>query len=111
MVARVDDDMGPTVRLTPAEERVLFLLPTWLSVRQMAERLFLSKNTVKTHMIAVYRKLGVDSRGAAVEKAIAMGLLRSSGWTTKPSTTSTAPMALTMVVFEAVPEREVRLSW
>ena len=53
--------------LTTAELRLLPLLPTHLSFREIAERLFVSRHTVKSQVQSVYRKLGVSSRGAAVE--------------------------------------------
>jgi LuxR family maltose regulon positive regulatory protein len=61
---------------SPAELRVLELLPTHLSLAQMAERLCVSTNTVKTHSKALYRKLGVSSRAEAVEEARTLGLLQ-----------------------------------
>ena len=62
--------------VSPAELRVLELLPTHLSLAQMAERLCVSTNTVKTHSKALYRKLGVSSRAEAVEEARTLGLLQ-----------------------------------
>ena len=61
--------------LTDAERRVLDLLPTQLTGGQIATRLFLTRNTVKSHMGHIYRKLGVSSRTAAVETARGLGLL------------------------------------
>lgn len=61
--------------LTPKELEVLRLLATRLSRREIGERLFVSLNTVKTHQRAVYRKLGVEHRGAAVSRARDLGLL------------------------------------
>ena len=61
--------------LTPAEMRVLRYLPTHLSFEEIAGELFVSRNTVKTQAIAVYRKLGVTSRGRAVEQARELGLI------------------------------------
>ena len=61
--------------LTPAEHRVLELLPTYLSASEMAERLFVSQNTVKSHLRSIYRKLGVASRADAVLRARESGLL------------------------------------
>ena len=66
---------GETWALTPAELRVLQLLPTHLSFPAIASRLFVSPNTVKTHARAVYRKLDASSRGEAVANAYAAGLL------------------------------------
>ena len=59
---------GPS-SLTTAELRVLQLLPTHLSVAEIADRLYVSRNTVKSQTIAIYRKLGTSSRGGAVEIA------------------------------------------
>jgi LuxR family maltose regulon positive regulatory protein len=61
--------------LTTAELRVLQLLPTHLSFREMAEGLHVSANTVKTHAHAVYRKLDACSRSEAVLRAREAGLL------------------------------------
>ena len=61
--------------LTAAELRLLGYLPSHLSFRQIAERLFVSPNTVKTHARSIYRKLGVSSRGSAVDYARDAGLL------------------------------------
>ena len=43
--------------------------------REIGERLFVSRHTVKSHAMAVYRKLNVSSRNAAVERARELGLL------------------------------------
>jgi len=61
--------------LTPAERRVLELLPTYLTEQQMAEQLFVAHNTVKSHLKGVYRKLEVSSRADAVQCARDTGLL------------------------------------
>jgi len=61
--------------LTPAELRVLRYLPTHLSFAEIADQVYVSRNTVKTQAIAVYRKLGVSSRTAAVDRAREAGLL------------------------------------
>jgi LuxR family transcriptional regulator, maltose regulon positive regulatory protein len=61
--------------LTTAELRVLRYLPSHLSFREIAERLYVSPNTVKTHARGIYRKLGVSSRGTAVDRARGAGLV------------------------------------
>ena len=66
---------GENCALTNAELRVLELLPTHLSVPAIAARLYVSPNTVKTHVRAVYRKLHASSRAEAVACASAAGLL------------------------------------
>jgi DNA-binding CsgD family transcriptional regulator len=58
-----------------AELAVLRLLVTDLSAREIAQRLYLSPNTVRSHSRAIYRKLRVNSRGDAVARAEALGLL------------------------------------
>jgi LuxR family maltose regulon positive regulatory protein len=65
--------------LTTAELRVLQFLPSHLSFPQIAKRLYVSPNTVKTHVRALYRKLDASSRGQAVEKARDSGLLDLDG--------------------------------
>jgi LuxR family maltose regulon positive regulatory protein len=62
-------------RLTTAELRLLPLLMTHLSFREIGERLYLSRNTVKTQAISIYRKLAVSSRSEAIERAAGLGLL------------------------------------
>ena len=60
--------------LTAAELRLLPLLPTHLSFPEIAERLFVSRHTVKSQAQSVYRKLGVSSRAAAVEVMAELGM-------------------------------------
>ena len=61
--------------LTPAERRVLELLPTELSLKEIASRLWVSRETVRTHVNAIYRKLEVHSRSEAVARARELELL------------------------------------
>jgi LuxR family maltose regulon positive regulatory protein len=61
--------------LTTAELRVIPYLGTHLSFREIGERLFISRHTVKSHAISIYRKLSVTSRNSAVERARGLGLL------------------------------------
>ena len=70
-----DESSGWVSTLTAAELRLLPLLTTHLSFREIAERLFVSRNTVKTQAISVYRKLDASSRSEAIERAIALGLV------------------------------------
>lgn len=70
-----DGDAVGTEALTAAEARVLTHLPTHLGLAMIASELHLSRNTVKTHTSAIYRKLGVSSRAEAVTAARAAGLL------------------------------------
>jgi LuxR family maltose regulon positive regulatory protein len=69
------DSAGDGLTLTAAELRVLRMLPTHLSFPAIAKQLFVSTNTVKTHVRALYRKLDASSRSEAVSHAAAAGLL------------------------------------
>jgi LuxR family transcriptional regulator, maltose regulon positive regulatory protein len=60
--------------LTTAELRLLPLLPTHLSFAEIGERLYVSRHTVKTQAISIYRKLGVSSRSQAVQRLHQLGL-------------------------------------
>ena len=63
--------------LTPAERRVLELLATHLPETEIAQRLHVSQNTLKTEVRGLFRKLDVHSRSDAVERARQIGLLKS----------------------------------
>jgi LuxR family maltose regulon positive regulatory protein len=78
---RVAASAGPAgawaMSLTGAELRLLPYLATHLTFPEIASRLFLSRNTVKTEAVSIYRKFGASSRGQAVERAVEAGLLES----------------------------------
>lgn len=57
-------------RLTRTEAAVLALLVEGLTNKAIADRLYVSVNTVKTHMRNIYRKLGVSSRACAVRLTV-----------------------------------------
>ena len=61
--------------LTAAELRLLPYLSTHLTFREIGARLYISHHTVKSHVMAIYRKLNVTSRNDAVERARELGLL------------------------------------
>ena len=61
--------------LTIAERRLLPLLPTHHSFREIGQHLHISQHTVKTQAMSIYRKLGVSSRGEAIQCARTLGLL------------------------------------
>lgn len=76
--------LGFGQRLTDRELTILRLFPSRLSQREIAEELFLSVNTVKTHSRAIYRKLGVSSRQAATDRARELALLDGRGRGRRP---------------------------
>lgn len=56
--------------LTARQEEVLALLPSSLTAPEIGAKLGISTNTVKTHIYAIYRKLGVSSRREAIQLAL-----------------------------------------
>jgi DNA-binding NarL/FixJ family response regulator len=62
--------------LTPRELEILQLLAQGRTNREIGERLFLSADTIKTHLRNLYRKLEVDSRAHAVAIALRRGLVK-----------------------------------
>jgi NarL family two-component system response regulator LiaR len=62
--------------LTPRELEILGLIADGLSTREIAERLFVSENTVKTHSSRLFAKLGARRRTQAVQIAKEAGLVR-----------------------------------
>lgn len=72
-VASFED--GWASSLTAAELRLLPLLTTHLTFREIADRLYVSRNTVKSQAISVYRKLDASSRSEAIERALELGLV------------------------------------
>ncbi|MFI9817822.1 response regulator [Saccharothrix variisporea] len=67
---------SPGAALSLREAEVLELVAAGLSNQQISKRLFLSQATVKSHLVHVYAKLGVDNRTAAVAAARERGLIR-----------------------------------
>ncbi len=67
---------APAIALSRRELEVLGLVAQGASNDDVARSLFLSRATVKSHLVHVYEKLGVDSRTAAVAEARRRGLLR-----------------------------------
>jgi LuxR family maltose regulon positive regulatory protein len=76
-VAALPDRGRETAGLTPAELRLLPFLATQLSFREIGEQLYVSRNTIKTQAISVYRKLGVVSRSDAISCAARLGLVET----------------------------------
>ena len=75
LLERLGSDPATGPALTTAELRTLQYLPTHLSLREIGERLHVSRNTVKTHTVSIYRKLEVASRSEAVARGRELGLL------------------------------------
>lgn len=67
---------SPVPTLSGRELEILGLLATGLSNRAISKRLFISEATVKTHLVHVFEKLGVDNRTAAITTALRRGLIR-----------------------------------
>jgi LuxR family transcriptional regulator, maltose regulon positive regulatory protein len=69
--------LNPVVveRLSDREREVLRLVAALLSTEEVAREMYLSGNTVKTHLRSIFRKLGVTRRGEAVRRARQLGLL------------------------------------
>jgi DNA-binding CsgD family transcriptional regulator len=66
---------GQMPSLTPAETRVLGLLPTYRTLAAIGTELDIGRPTVKTHVENIYKKLGATTRAEAVQLAEAAGLL------------------------------------
>ncbi len=80
LMSQLDDaahNPSTVVAITAAEMRVLALLPTHLSLQEIAGELVISRNTAKSHSVSIYRKLGVTSRSEAVAEARRIGLVSS----------------------------------
>jgi LuxR family maltose regulon positive regulatory protein len=75
LTASAQGGAGGGSPLSPAELRLLPYLQTHLTYREIAERLFVSRNTVSTEVSSIFRKLGASSRGEAVQRATSIGLL------------------------------------
>ncbi|MGY2744005.1 response regulator [Arthrobacter sp. UYCu723] len=70
---------NPAAALTPREVQLLELLATGLSNRAIAKQIFISEATVKTHLVHIYGKLGVDNRTAAIAAATQRRIIRAPG--------------------------------
>ncbi|SDM13201.1 two component transcriptional regulator, LuxR family [Lentzea albidocapillata subsp. violacea] len=67
---------GPAPKLSKREVQILEHLARGLSNREIAKELFISEATVKTHLVRIFVKLGVDTRTAAVTTAVERKLIR-----------------------------------
>ena len=66
---------GLPIPLSKREIEILTLLATGKKIREIGEKLNISMNTMKTHVKSIYRKLDVDSRDGAIQKAEQLLLL------------------------------------
>ena len=77
--ARLSEERGSSApgasALTAAELRLLPMLSTHLSFSEIAEQMFLSRNTIKSQAISIYHKLGASTRSQAVTRSRELGLL------------------------------------
>jgi DNA-binding CsgD family transcriptional regulator len=71
----LDEAKVKATGLTPREHEILVLIAAGHSNREIAEKLFVSENTVKTHSSRVFEKLGVNRRVQAVQKGRELGLI------------------------------------
>ena len=74
----IDDNEGPFASLTPREHEILCLLAEGQSNKLIARNLGISDGTVKLHVKAILRKLGIHSRVEAAVIAVEQGLRKSS---------------------------------
>ena len=72
----VDDGSRERLGITPRELEILELMAEGLSNREIAERLFVSENTVKTHSSRLFDKLQAKRRTQAVQRGKEAGLIR-----------------------------------
>jgi DNA-binding NarL/FixJ family response regulator len=70
------ESIAPNELLSPREQEVLALLNNGCTNQEIAQQLFLSTNTVKTHIASIYSKLDVNRRTQALAKARSMGLIQ-----------------------------------
>lgn len=92
LVGGLDRDATPTAEpwtalpdpISPRELDLIRLLPTRLSNQELATELYISLNTVKTHLRHVYRKLAVTNRDQAIERCQELGLLAATSLPSRP---------------------------
>jgi DNA-binding CsgD family transcriptional regulator len=71
----VNGDKVKELGITPRELEILQLIANGMSTREMAESLFVSENTVKTHASRLFDKLSVNRRTKAVQVGKSLGLI------------------------------------
>ncbi|QDP98239.1 hypothetical protein FOE78_22115 [Microlunatus elymi] len=88
---RARDMPGLVESLTERERDVLRLLPSRLTLREIADELYISVNTLKFHLKVIYRKLGCGSRAEAADLARTFGRIK---WSDRSLTGSAHPQSL-----------------
>ncbi len=76
----VADLLRPVRRITPAELRVLRFVALGMTSREIAERLWVSRQAVTYHIGNLFMKLRADTRAGLVARAYAMGILSPGTW-------------------------------
>src|SRR5206468_6923363 len=80
-----DPTIAGASALSAAELRLLPMLSTHLSFPEIAEEMFLSRNTIRSQVYSIYRKLGASSRNQAVTRSRELGLLEDDRRTYHPT--------------------------
>jgi NarL family two-component system response regulator LiaR len=75
----VDEERVRSLGITPRELEILQLMARGMSTREIADALFVSENTVKTHSSRLFDKLGVNRRIKAVQAGKTLGLIHPNG--------------------------------
>jgi len=73
--SRYLDRRAAAATISPREQELLGVLAEGLTNREIAARLVLEESTIRTHLRNIYRKLGVNSRVRAIQRARELGLL------------------------------------
>jgi LuxR family transcriptional regulator, maltose regulon positive regulatory protein len=79
LTAVEDDPRGVVAQLTDRELMILRCLPSMMTNAEIAAQLFLSVNTVKVHLKHIFRKLDVETRRQAAQRARELGLMGEAG--------------------------------
>ncbi|HHZ01638.1 MAG TPA: response regulator transcription factor [Tissierellia bacterium] len=70
-----EENKSISIKLSPREEEILFLLGLGRSNREIGQQLFISESTVKNHVRNIFKKLDVTNRTQAITTAVKLGLI------------------------------------